>query len=87
MNTISQKDKCKLLDWYGSGEVVAEGRWFSSDPKQMVHHVMLGPNAMRVWVDVAKKPSAFLWRPTSEMTTIEEAVGSNIAWPTNKVVM
>ncbi|KAK1559292.1 hypothetical protein Q3G72_012891 [Acer saccharum] len=34
---------------------------------------------------VAKKGEAFLWRPTSEMTSIEEAVGSTIAWPADKV--
>ncbi|KAK0608206.1 hypothetical protein LWI29_027125 [Acer saccharum] len=34
---------------------------------------------------VAKKGEAFLWRPTSEMTSIEEAVGSTVAWPADKV--
>ena len=87
MSNKSQNRKCKLLDWCGSDEIVAEGRWFSNDPKELVHHVMLGPNAVRVWVDVARKPEAFLWRPTSAMTTIEEAIGGNIAWPADKVIM
>lgn len=52
-----------------------------------MHHLRLGPNAMRVWVDVAKKPTAYLWRPTSHMSTIEEAVGSTVAWPSSKVTM
>uniref|UniRef100_A0A9I9E3Q3 DUF8039 domain-containing protein n=1 Tax=Cucumis melo TaxID=3656 RepID=A0A9I9E3Q3_CUCME len=84
INNNSQT-KCKLLDWYGSGEIVAEGRWSSNDPTAMVYHVPIGPHAIRVWVDVAKKPNAYLWRPTSEMTCIEEALGSTVAWPSDKV--
>uniref|UniRef100_A0A9I9E6X4 Uncharacterized protein n=1 Tax=Cucumis melo TaxID=3656 RepID=A0A9I9E6X4_CUCME len=38
--------KCKLLDWYGSGEIVAEGRWSSNDLAAMVHHVPIGPHAI-----------------------------------------
>lgn len=76
-----------IMDWTGSGEVVAEGRRSSTDPKAMVQNIPLGPNAMRVWVDLAKKPDAFLWRPTAEMTSIEEAVGCTIAWPADKVVI
>ncbi|KAA0058414.1 putative TNP1-like transposon protein [Cucumis melo var. makuwa] len=84
INNNSQT-KCKLLDWYGSGEIVAEGRWSSNDPTALVHHVPIGPHAISVWVDVAKKPNAYLWRPTSEMTCIEEALGSTVAWPSDKV--
>ncbi|TYK17902.1 uncharacterized protein E5676_scaffold306G001840 [Cucumis melo var. makuwa] len=84
INNNSQT-KCKLLDWYGSGEIVAEGRWSSNDPTAMVHHIPIGPHAIRVWIDVAKKPNAYLWRPTSEMTCIEEALGSTVAWPSDKV--
>ncbi|KAL0533838.1 hypothetical protein IC582_028109 [Cucumis melo] len=79
--------KCKLLDWYGSGEIVAEGIWSSNDPATLVHHVSISPHAIRVWVDVAKKPNAYLWRSTSEMTCIEEALGSTVAWPSDKVII
>ena len=86
MNTNSAK-KSKLLDFSGSGKIVAEGRWSSSDPKQVVHFVPLGPNAMRVWVDTPKIPNAPLWRPTSELECIEDAIGTTIAWPADKVLM
>ncbi|XP_050942277.1 uncharacterized protein LOC127149924 [Cucumis melo] len=86
INNNSQT-KCKLLDWYGSGEIVAEGRCSSNDPTAMVHHIPIGPHAIRVWIDVAKKPNAYLWRPTSEMTCIEEALGSTVAWPSDKVII
>lgn len=86
MNTNSGSKKCKLLDISGSGEVVAEGRWSSSDPTQLVHFVPLGTNGMRVWVAIPKVPSASLWRPSSEMEFIEDAIGTTIAWPKDKVI-
>ncbi|KAL5549199.1 hypothetical protein UlMin_004430, partial [Ulmus minor] len=82
-----QNNACNLLDWSGSGKIVAEGRWFSSDPECTVHHVRLGPNAMKVWVDVVKKPGTYLWRPTVQLSTIDEVVGSTVAWPADKVLM
>ncbi|KAJ0099510.1 hypothetical protein Patl1_20743 [Pistacia atlantica] len=66
------KTKCKLLDWSGSTEVIAEGRFSLDDPKALVHHVPIGPNAMRVWIDIAKVPNAFLWRSASEMVFVED---------------
>ena len=83
----TQGDKCKIFDWYGSGEIVAEGHFISCDPKDLVHYVPLGPNAMKVGIDFARKPNEFLWRPTSEITYIEEAIGSIIAWPADKIQM
>ena len=73
-----------MLDW--ADVIVAEGRWDSSDPKVTVHGKALGPDFMRVWVDVAKTPGAYLFRPNHEMLTIGEAVGSTVAWPTEKVI-
>ncbi|KAA0054471.1 uncharacterized protein E5676_scaffold552G00570 [Cucumis melo var. makuwa] len=79
--------KCKLLDWYDSREIVAEGRWSSNDPAALVHHVPLCPYAIRVWAGVAKKQDVYLWRPTSEMTCIEEGLGSTVSWPSDKVTI
>ena len=45
------------------------------------------PNAMRVWVDTPKVPTASVWRPTSELEFIEDAVGTTVAWPIDKVLM
>ena len=44
----------------GSEEVIIEGRWFSNDPSILVHHVPLGPNVVRVWVDTVKIPKFLL---------------------------
>ncbi|XP_012836540.1 PREDICTED: uncharacterized protein LOC105957165 [Erythranthe guttata] len=87
VNTNNVNKKCKLLDVCGSGQIVAEGRWSSNDPSQVVHFVPLGPNATRVWVETAKVPAASLWRSTSEMEFIEDAIGTTVAWPTDKVVI
>ena len=67
--------------------LVAEGRLCSSDSKMIVNGIPLGPLAVVVWVDYAKKRDAFLWRPTTDMSCIEEAVGRKIAWPKSKVVI
>lgn len=76
-----------MFDWSGKEEMVAEGRWESCDPKTLVNGIPLGPNAFSIWIDIPKKHEAFLWRPTSDMTYIEDAVNSTIAWPANKVVL
>ena len=86
MNTNSL-DKCKLLDWSGIEEIVAEGRKVSSDPNEEVNHIPLGPNAMKVLVDISHKPDSFLWRPTSDMTCIKHAQGKTIAWPVERVII
>uniref|UniRef100_A0A9I9E9U0 Plant transposase n=1 Tax=Cucumis melo TaxID=3656 RepID=A0A9I9E9U0_CUCME len=70
--TTNTHHKCLLLDWIGSGEVIAEGRWSSNDPFVLVHHVPLGPNAVRVWVDTVKIPNSFLWRPTFDIIVIDD---------------
>ena len=74
------------MDWNGSDEIVAEGRWSSSDPTALVHHIPIGPNAVRVWVDAVRNPNTLLWRPNSEMLHIEDTIGSTIAWPIDKII-
>ncbi|KAM6559822.1 hypothetical protein CsatA_029061 [Cannabis sativa] len=80
-------DRCKILDWCGSSETIADGHFISSDPKDLVHQIPLGPNAMKVGIDVVRQPGAFLWRPIPAITCIEEAIGNTIAWPADKVIM
>ncbi|TYK28558.1 Plant transposase [Cucumis melo var. makuwa] len=83
--TTNTPHKCLLLDCLGSGEVIAEGRWSSNDPSVLVHHVPLGLNAVRVWVDTVKIPNSFLWRPTSDIIVIDDALGTTAAWSIDKV--
>ena len=79
--------KCKLIDWSGKREIVALGRVSSTDPTSTVHCVPLGKNAIKVWVELVKMPKARLWRPTSELEVIEDALGTTIAWPAANVIM
>ncbi|KAL0899656.1 hypothetical protein Bca101_083617 [Brassica carinata] len=84
---VKEGQKCKLLDITGQKVVVAEGRWSSNNPEQLVHFVPLGNNAVRVWVDVVKVNDAMVWRPTSAIECMEDAIGTTIAWPEDKVVI
>ncbi|KAG7536624.1 MFS transporter superfamily [Arabidopsis suecica] len=71
----SVKKKCILLDCKNSREKVAEGRVCPSNPSDTVHHMPLGANASKVWVEVSKVGDAAVWRPNSEIQTIADAVG------------
>ncbi|CAA7049992.1 unnamed protein product [Microthlaspi erraticum] len=82
----SSTNLCKLMDWTTNDEAfVAEGRWHSSDPKALVNGLPLGPSAVKVFVDVAINPDTFLWRPTAELTNLEDSLKSFVAWPLNRV--
>lgn len=67
--------------------MVAEGRWASDNPEQTVHFVPLGPNAVKVWIDVVKVTFAEVWRQSSEIECLGDAIGSCIAWPKEKVIL
>lgn len=38
-----------------------------------------------IWVDKVVNKDAYLWRPTSDMSCIGDAVGRKVAWPRSKV--
>ncbi|KAG7567797.1 Transposon En/Spm-like [Arabidopsis thaliana x Arabidopsis arenosa] len=78
--------KCILTDWTGGDATVAEGRIITSDPDDLVNDCRLGPSDLKVLVEIAIVPEAYLWRPAINMFTIEKAVGQMIAWPTSKCV-
>lgn len=85
---ISKKNmKCKLMDITGKKRVMAERRWATNDPKQKVHFVPLDDNAVKVWVDIVKVSDVTVWRPSDEVEIMEDALGTAIAWPEDKVIM
>ena len=73
-----------MLHW--ADAIVAESRWDSSDPKITVHGKPLGLDFMRLWVDADIVPESYLFHPNNAMLTIQEAVGSIVAWPSKKVI-
>ncbi|CAE6176640.1 unnamed protein product [Arabidopsis arenosa] len=89
INQLVSKEnkKCKLMDITGKKRVVAEGRWATNDPAQKVHFVPLGPDGVKVWVDIVKVSDASVWRPNEEIAIMEDALGTVIAWPEDKVIM
>ncbi|KAL0663169.1 hypothetical protein Bca4012_100006 [Brassica carinata] len=84
--SVSPKKNCLLLDCFGSGQMVAEGKVLSDNPEDKVHFVPLGPNASKVWVEVCKIDDAHVWRQNSEFQIVVDALGSTIAWPNDKIV-
>ncbi|CAA7021517.1 unnamed protein product [Microthlaspi erraticum] len=84
--TKSPKQKCILLDFNNSGCTIAEGKVCSTNPTDLVHHVPLGENVSKVWVEVVKIGEAAVWRPNSEVVYISDALGTTVAWPNDKLL-
>ena len=84
-NLELENASCQLLHWYLDDpvEVVAEGKVASTDPKARVHHVPLGRDCWKVWVEsiTLGKEDVELYKMTDEARTINEALGSTVAWP------
>lgn len=78
-------NKCKLLDWSGKIDgVVGEGRWQSKDPTELVNGIPLGPNQVKVFLDVVHVEKVFLWRPTAKIKYLGESLKSFISWSVDK---
>ncbi|CAE5960313.1 unnamed protein product [Arabidopsis arenosa] len=86
-NGSKENKKCMLMDITGKNQIVAEGRWVTNDPNQKVHFVPLGSNAVKVSVDIVKVSDAEVWRQSDEIGIMEDAIGTVIAWPEDKVIM
>lgn len=69
-----------MVDWSCPDENVAEGRVVSYDEDELVNGIPLGPNSVKVLVELVTKPEAFLWRPAPDMFTLEDALGEMVAW-------
>lgn len=66
--------------------IVAEGHLISSDPKELLaNNIPLGPNAALVKVDKIFHKDAYLWRPTSEMILMGDALHELIPWPIQRI--
>ena len=74
-----------IYDWTFEDELVAEGSLFSTDKKELVNNIPLGPNAAIVTISKVVNKEAFLWRPSADMSFMGDALNENIAWPIDKV--
>ncbi|KAK3204486.1 hypothetical protein Dsin_018532 [Dipteronia sinensis] len=82
-NSPLENARCQLLHWYlddGVGDqVVAEERIASTDPKATLNHMPLGKGYWKVWVDMVYE-DINLCQPTDEHGTLNQAIGSTVAW-------
>ena len=71
------------MNWclFEKEEVVAKGKIATTDPYSKVHHVPLGIDCWKVWVDEVKDLNVPLYWSTSEFSSLNEAVGSTVVWP------
>lgn len=65
--------------------IVAEGRWETQEPSALVNGLPLGPKAVKVFVDSVKQPDTSLWRPTAEISYLEDCLMAFVSWPLSKV--
>lgn len=80
--------RVQILDWFESEDVVVgEGEFCSDEPMYKIGRVPIGPNAVAVVVKSALSSEASLWRPTTDVLSLEDAVGCKVAWPINKVLL
>lgn len=79
--------KCQLLRWYmfEEEEVVAEGKIATTDPSAKVHHLPLGRDCWKVWVEEVYMGNLTLYRPTDEFRTLSEAMRSTVVWPKSSI--
>ena len=69
------------MHWIGNGEVVAKGEVDYKDPKALVHHMLLGPDCWRVWVKKIIGKHVPLYRATSDLHILEDALETTVACP------
>ena len=81
------EDRIQIVAWTNDGEFVAEGYLISTDPKEMVNDINLGPNAAKVKIEKVINRNAYLWRPSEHMNVIGDALFKTIAWPISKVIL
>lgn len=68
------------MDWYSPDDVViGEGEFCSAEPTYKIGSIPLGPNAGAVFVKSVMDEEAFVWRPTTTVTTLGQAIGVKIA--------
>lgn len=80
--------RCQLLEWYSQEYVVVgEVEFCSTDPVYKIGCIPLGPNAAAIIVKSVSKEGVSLGRPTETVTSLGQAVGIKIAWPSDKIIL
>ncbi|KAL1198050.1 hypothetical protein V5N11_005044 [Cardamine amara subsp. amara] len=80
--------RCQILDWCSMDDfVIGEGEFCSAEPTYKIGRIPLGPNAAAILVKSVIDEEASVWRPTSTVTKIGQAVGLKIAWQFDKIIL
>lgn len=88
LSDVSKGVRCQILDWYQDGDVVVgEGEFCSSEPTYKIGRIPLGPNAAAILVKSVSVIESAVWRPTPNIVSFGQAVGSKIAWPSQKIIL
>ena len=71
------------MNWclFEKEEVVAKGKIAAIYPHSKVHHIPLGIDCWKLWVDEVKDSNGPLYWPTSEFSLLTKEVGNTISWP------
>lgn len=87
-SNASKVVRCQLLDWCSKDDVVVgEGDFCSAEPTYKIGRIPLGQNAAAVIVKSVSNKDAYVWRPTTTIFSLGEAVDAKIAWPTDKIIL
>jgi hypothetical protein len=75
------------LNWclFEKEEVVEQGKIATTDRYSKVHHVPLGIDCWKVWIDEVKDSNVPLYQSISEFSSLNETVRSTVVWP-NKFI-
>ncbi|MCL7031571.1 hypothetical protein MKW94_005372 [Papaver nudicaule] len=71
---------CRLLSWYNDDEVVADAVIVDTNPKGKCHGVPIGFGAYKVTVTVSHVDDAPLFKQSSVLKTVYDAVGTFTTW-------
>lgn len=78
-------NKINILECNLLGSIIAEGPLCSTDQKELVNKIPLGPNAAIVKVDKVFNKEAYLWRPSAEISIMADVLNATIAWPIHNI--
>ncbi|KAL6563268.1 hypothetical protein OROHE_005855 [Orobanche hederae] len=85
-STLGVPQRCMLLDWEGTNEIVARGKISAVDPTSRMHGYKLGPDCFRFDIEEPVNPRAEFYRSQPEFSAMEDAVGSTIMWPIKYII-
>ncbi|KAL8485947.1 hypothetical protein ACS0TY_028018 [Phlomoides rotata] len=76
----------KLVTLKTTKDTVAYGTIIKTyTPNEMIHGIKLPKKSMRVSIDAVVDANAFLPFQTSECKTVQDAIGSHVAWPVHLI--